>query len=185
MTVTISKKEARDAGYKRYYTGKACLRGHFAERLVSTGTCVACGHDAATAYRKEHPEKHLQALKKQREKNKQERAAYLRKWKQENADRHCHHAQVRRTKKLQACPAWADLEQIQSFYTEAARLTEVSGVKHHVDHIVPLQNKSVCGLHVPANLRVVPYYENLQKHNKLDESLITPLSTAAMRRQKD
>lgn len=36
-----TRKEARAAGLKRFYTGKPCLQGHVAERYLSGG-CVVC-----------------------------------------------------------------------------------------------------------------------------------------------
>lgn len=40
----ITRKEARTQGLKRYFTGKACKKGHLAERYVSGG-CVICQYE--------------------------------------------------------------------------------------------------------------------------------------------
>lgn len=73
----------------------------------------------------------------------------------------------KRARKQHAMPAWADQALIRRFYAEAELMTQLTGIKHEVDHIIPLNGKGVCGLHIPANLRVVTREFNGKKGNKL------------------
>lgn len=43
---------------------------------------------------------------------------------------------------------------------------EVTGFKWHIDHIVPLNHKTACGLHNGFNLQVVPAVWNVKKGNR-------------------
>jgi hypothetical protein len=69
----------------------------------------------------------------------------------------------RHAKKLSATPSWANPAKIEAVYAEATRLTRETGIKHHVDHIVPLISKLVCGLHWEVNLQVLTWHENAKK----------------------
>lgn len=111
--------------------------------------------------------------------NLQERLEYARGYDKEN--RHKYRASAaerenkRRALKLQTTIYGnQDLNDLvfQEAYELSEARTQCTGVRHHVDHIVPLQGKDVCGFHVWNNLRVVPYYENLSKSNKLMEDLL-------------
>jgi hypothetical protein len=76
----------------------------------------------------------------------------------------------RTAKKRRATPPWLSgeqLEHILEMYETAVLLEGITGCKWHVDHIVPLQGKEVCGLHVPWNLQLLPALENIRKNNKL------------------
>ena len=72
----------------------------------------------------------------------------------------------RRAKLLNATPLWADFDAIKVEYQLANWCSEVTGIKYHVDHIIPLRGKLVCGLHVENNLSIIPAKENLSKGNK-------------------
>ena len=77
----------------------------------------------------------------------------------------------RRAQRLQATPSWLTKKQekeILKFYQLAKDRYRDTGTKYHVDHIVPLLGKNVCGLHVPWNLQLLPSTKNLSKSNKLN-----------------
>lgn len=78
------------------------------------------------------------------------------------------HSRSRDAKQKQRTPAWADMGAIRRVYEEAVRLEAATGIKHHVDHEIPLQGKLVSGLHVHLNLRAIPAAENMKKRNKFE-----------------
>jgi len=72
------------------------------------------------------------------------------------------YARLRKIKCL--TPPDADKVKLIWFYDEAKRLTLFTGVKHEVDHIIPV---SKGGLHHQDNLQVLPWLENRAKGAKL------------------
>ena len=76
----------------------------------------------------------------------------------------------RRTAKMHRCPIWLTVEHLQEMkdiYAECSLIQEQTGVKHHVDHIQPLQGKDRSGLHVPWNLQILTASENIAKSNNV------------------
>ena len=70
----------------------------------------------------------------------------------------------------QAKPKWLTddhLFMIEEIYELRYLRSKLTGVVHHVDHIVPLRGQNCCGLHVPWNLQVIPAQDNLIKSNSL------------------
>lgn len=113
--------------------------------------------------------KGLQSTRRYLEKNRdavnaRQRAAY-------HANRDAHIQKVaNRVKHIKrATPSWCDLSEVAKIYAQARALTKQTGIQHHVDHIVPLRGRTVCGLHVPANLRVITAKKNWQKHARFIE----------------
>ena len=65
-----------------------------------------------------------------------------------------------------AVPWPGEREAIAALRDEARRLTLATGTRHVLDHIVPLCHPYVCGLHVSANLRPIPWAVNAYKSNR-------------------
>lgn len=166
----IGQKEARSLGLKTYFIGSLCPNGEQKDRLTSSArcTCEKCKADAARATaayeasRKDKiREKRADFRAKNREKIRASQAIYYR-TKNKGASQ-----SARRAAALKATPPWVSQSDLVAVFLEAARLTAETRVEHHVDHIVPLQSRHVCGLHVPWNLRAIPASENLSKRNRL------------------
>lgn len=84
------------------------------------------------------------------------------------AERMAEYSCKRHRQMAMAWPWWADNERIKEIYERAKIISIMSDVEHHVDHIIPLQNKSVCGLHVPWNLSIISARDNLKKSNSFE-----------------
>jgi hypothetical protein len=102
--------------------------------------------------------------------NIEQRRAYQRHWSKTNRGIANALGRKYKLKKANATPLWLTPEQLynmQCTYKVATQLSETSSQKWHVDHIVPIRGKDVCGLHVPWNLQVLPAKMNMQKGNRI------------------
>jgi len=106
-------------------------------------------------YRKENPDKVREAQRRYNEKN-----PHVRKRRKMR----------RRKTEKQALVSWRNEDKIRQIYKKAKELQKETGVKYHVDHIIPLNHPNVCGLHVEANLQVITASENCAKQNRFDNT---------------
>lgn len=53
----VTRKEARDVGLSKFFTGVPCKHGHIAERRSANGTCLVCARSERARYRANHPER--------------------------------------------------------------------------------------------------------------------------------
>ena len=112
----------------------------------------------------------LQRRREYYQKNLQKCRAVSKRWRDNNKERISIHNAINRPKRderlIKATPEWVDQGSIVIKYKERDCLNRMTGLPHHVDHIVPLKGKNICGLHVPWNLRVILARDNLSKSNK-------------------
>jgi 5-methylcytosine-specific restriction endonuclease McrA len=135
--------------------------------------CKVCRIDDAAAYFKKLPDeekqKRREATTEWKKKNKSRLSGYQTKWYELNRGKRTSYQNKRKAQKLLRTPKWlteADLHEIQLFYVMAAELETIFPWKQHVDHIVPLQGKTVSGLHVPWNLQILSAKANIEKGNR-------------------
>ena len=93
--------------------------------------------------------------------------AKAKRWRDANTDK-CRAQNARYcASRINATPAWADTVLILAFYKQADALNKQHGKgTHHVDHIVPLRSRWVCGLHTHHNLEVLSCADNCRKGNR-------------------
>lgn len=182
-----TKAEAESLGVRRYFTGKPCKHGHLEQRDTKHG-CMGCRRVKKSAYRK--TERGRAAYKRGRSTpqakaaKKIQRRRRLAEIRADPALFELYRAAEREKKRRylstpsgkayqrrkslmkeekvkRATPTWHETTLVNQFIAACPD-------GHHIDHIVPLKGKSVCGLHTLANLQYLPAQENLSKSNKVD-----------------
>ena len=157
---SFSKNERYADGYVNW-----CKECHREANAAWYEQNKARSKQRAIEWAKANPEATKAARKRHNEKNKERRAAKHLEWARANRPKRNAVGARRKAAKLRATPLWADKGEIVRIYAEAMRQQEETGVRKHVDHIVPLQSKIVCGLHVESNLQILDGAENESKRN--------------------
>jgi hypothetical protein len=166
----ITRQEAKAKELTRYFTGKPCVHGHVAERLVKNKTCLTCSAISAAKAKAKNPQKYYAHAKAWNSRNPEKiMASQIRRNRENPARRNLWTANYRQAKDSRM-PAWLNsgqLAEMEGVYDYCSALRR-AGLDYHVDHIVPLRGKIVSGLHVPWNLQVIPGLENVRKGNRFD-----------------
>jgi hypothetical protein len=186
MKKCVEREFAIYFGQDRYFTGTPCGRGHVTYRYVRGGACLDCNalrkfdwkawyarnrdkhlRRVKDDYRKD-PQKFIARQKKyyDPEKSKRYAAACKGRYPERFKLRASRAAALRRSR----VPQWADHGAIDAIYAEALSRSERDGRPYHVDHIIPLCGRIVCGLHVPENLQILTASDNIKKHNHFDQA---------------
>lgn len=103
-------------------------------------------------------------------KNPEKVKVYAKKTKSNNKGRVNAYTVKRRLAKINRTPAWLtanDHWMIEQAYDLASLRTKMLGFSWHVDHVLPLQGKTVSGFHTPLNLQVIPAVDNVRKGNRV------------------
>lgn len=146
----------------------ACKRWaakHRVERLAYAKRLRLAHPERYKAYAKrsylKHRERVLSIVRAKRRANPQKAAEINKRWIKKHPAKVLAALRRRTAQKMHAVPAWFELKEIRALYKDA-RLKKL-----HVDHIVPLNSKFVCGLHCLANLQLLSKSENSRKSNRV------------------
>ena len=164
----LCKKCGVDKPIEQFKKNKNCKTGY-------EYTCKECTQKRQKKWEHENITRHRENQSRWRSENLEQYKEKKSEWYLRNKDKGCEQAKKfakdnpdwkrsatakRRAQKLKAIPSWANMKSIREIYRQAKKQGLV------VDHVIPLQGKLVCGLHVENNLQLLTASENSVKHNK-------------------
>lgn len=179
----LTRASAKEVGSIYYFNGTTCSRGHIDRRFSDSGGCYTCQKENSKKNRQKPEQRPKVLARKKRDyyKNKDKRQAASKKYALLNKERlkqkakeyqkknpHIHRSisSFRRARLRNATPPWITpqmREDIKSLHAQAELLELETGIQFDVDHIVQLDGRTVCGLHVPWNLRLLKHSDNISR----------------------
>ena len=158
-----SQAEALRQGVTYYFTGKPCRHGHLSERFATNRNCREC----------------LRLRNRKRTQDKDYWVDYgdeqYKERKRRNAKRYyssrAHKRAVQQRRFFEKASRVATprgVTELRRIRLEAQLLSIDTGVKHEVDHVIPLIHPQVCGLTVPANCQILTKAQNRRKARRFD-----------------
>lgn len=167
----IAKKTAIEMGMRFYFTGIECLHGHMAPRYVKTAACLECHAARLSAWRAKNRD-HVNAYNATYQ---EENREYFRTWHSRNYEKSIAPKRRRQRMKMNGAlkiedPVWQRINKTRFKHLRqlAKQYEEWTGVKFEVDHIVPILDEKVCGLHWYGNWQLIP-----MRLNRLKRGIIT------------
>jgi hypothetical protein len=168
-------KAYREANKERIAAKKAEWKANNTEHVKRKDAEYAANNpDKRAAARKRwierNPERNIESKKEWLRRNPDKRKAVNKAYAEANKECVRLHDANRKARKRSSTLPWLTEDHLwwmREIYALAIARTEATGVRYEVDHIIPLAGKTVCGLHVPWNLQVIPHAENRAKSNKL------------------
>ena len=152
--------DAKRLGYKTY-TGNPCKNGHTL-RYTANNSCYEC---------------QVEQRKRWRQANKGRHKDMTDSWRNQNPEKYAdsnYRRSVVRNRRLRNANIYSDRQEIrdaiESIYKEARKIKQSTGCDVHVDHIIPLAAKDICGLHVPWNLQISSAEYNCNKQNAVEQA---------------
>jgi hypothetical protein len=130
--------------------------------------CKVCLASASKRKRDENPERSREITKAYRTRNREKELLRYTRYNKTHPEVRAAHSAKRRAYRKNATPVWLTEEQKQNMacmYALAKKFERLCNVEYHVDHIVPLAGKGICGLHVPWNLQILEAKLNFSKGN--------------------
>lgn len=163
--VIISRDEARKSELTRFFSGLPCKNGHLSERNTKGGYCIACNVKSVGKYQEKTgyslpPEYYAEWRSKNKEKTREHDKRRGKPWLAERS--------ARRRASAPKFLTHEHKKKMREIYAHAQDCSVVTGERYEVDHVIPINGKTVSGLHVPWNLQVVHSYINRKKQNKFE-----------------
>ena len=168
-------EEERKEYYKKYYEAnkekmKATYKRYRAQNKTKIKVMEREYYEAnkekmkATSkrYRAQNKTKIKAMEREYYEANKERKKESIKKYYEKNKEAYYAKAAKRRAQHKKATPAWykQERDKVILIYAKARKFG------FHVDHIVPLRSKKVCGLHTWANLQLLAPEINISKKNR-------------------
>ncbi len=152
-----ARKQAKQAGKVRYFTGLPCKYGHIDERSVVNGSCLECARvkmaaryvadpqhykDVSKQVRLRDPAKHRATVKAWKAANLERANQNTKRWRENNRDRVRAVAAFQRARRLSAEGSHTPADLVEIWKMQRGRCgycrKKLTGETRHLDHIEPL-----------------------------------------------